>query len=459
VEEDDIRLCIDLHWVNALTKKPQFRIPTGEDMFEWTRGSVIFTELDIGTAFYQLPTDDISAWILGFESPDGDHYISKRMPFGPSGAPTHYQMVGELAVKDIHDTTEVYLDNNLVHSKDVSLHKEHVCQLIKALTKAGLRIKLKKSKFGLRKIQFMGCLTDGSIHHIETHKVDQLLKKSRPKSGKQMESLLGFVNFLCDFIPRYGTITGPLEKLRKKNKITKAMWTEEVEQAWQALQLAVKEAPILHVPDYDLTFYLATDASQYAVGAVLYQVVNEEKHFICFFSKSLSAGQCNYPATKRELLAIVSAMQKWRHILYGRHFIVETDHKALTYLHTSDKFIILNWLDILLKFDFEVIYQQGSSHVMPDFLLRVSENQESVRAEEICIFKASELRVESASSSNFLRLLQEMIKTTGKVEPPEGKHEQLVQQAHEESHTGTQGTYMKLFHDGVFWPGMWSMAE
>ena len=87
---------------------------------------------------------------------------------------------------------------------------------------------------------------------------------------------------------------------------------------------------------------MATDASQFGVGVVLYQQVDEKNIHIEFASKSLVVGQKNYLAAKRELLVIMFALKRWRPILVGRRFQVEMDHQALVYLHSLMKYIVLD---------------------------------------------------------------------------------------------------------------------
>ena len=131
----------------------------------------------------------------------------------------------------------------------------------------------------------------------------------------------------------------------------------------------VEHALVLSQPDWELEFQVACDASQEAVGAVLYQVTEDGlKKYVMLCLKTLQAGQQNYPASKRELLAIVFSLKKFQYYLLGRKFVVETDHKALMYLNSSTSFMILDWLDFLLQYDFTIVFIKGMENVLPDFL-------------------------------------------------------------------------------------------
>jgi hypothetical protein len=124
----------------------------------------------------------------------------------------------------------------------------------------------------------------------------------------------------------------------------------------------------------DLGLNVSVDTSQLGIGAVLYQ---EEpcRHggapkirYISFTSKSLIGGQKNNPATKRELLGIIVALQKFHVHLYGRKFNLFTDHKALLTISTKGElsYVMANWFDILSQYDFDLFHRPGVLMVLPD---------------------------------------------------------------------------------------------
>ena len=165
-------------------------------------------------------------------------------------------------------------------------------------------------------------------------------------------------------------LCGPLESLRN---VKKFVITDNQRGAFQHLVRTINSAPVLSVPDYSEPFRVSNDASQYGVGAVLYQVVDGRIRYIMFSSKSLTSGQKNYPATKRELLAIVFALRQFHFYLYGRKFLLYTDHKALLAISTKAElsYVMANWLDVLLSYDFDIHHRPGSSMVLPDSLSRM----------------------------------------------------------------------------------------
>jgi NAD(P)-dependent dehydrogenase (short-subunit alcohol dehydrogenase family) len=131
----------------------------------------------------------------------------------------------------------------------------------------------------------------------------------------------------------YSEIAAPLEALRK---VKSFVLTKRERSSFRSLVDAINSSPVLHVADPSLQYNVATDASQTGMGAVLYQVEKSgKKRYIAFASKSLNGAQRNYSATKRELLGMMFSLRQFHEYLWGNHFVLYTDHNALTSLHTK----------------------------------------------------------------------------------------------------------------------------
>jgi RNase H-like domain found in reverse transcriptase len=183
-----------------------------------------------------------------------------------------------------------------------------------------------------------------------------------------MESLMGFVNYTRDYIPQYSTLIAPLQALKKSKKITKHEWGPEQARSFNILQKVLSAAPVLQEPLEDLPLRVGTDSSQYGVGAILYQLVNRKVRYIAFATKALNSSQKNYPATKRELLATMFALLRWRELLVGRKFILETDHKALTHLNRAKSHMLRDWAVNLQQFNMDIVHKPGFLNILPHHL-------------------------------------------------------------------------------------------
>ena len=143
---------------------------------------------------------------------------------------------------------------------------------------------------------------------------------------------MGFGNFYQHFIRKFSDIARPLNDLLKKDKTFD--WTDECQQSFDDLKSRFTEEPVLMMPDHSRLFQIEADASKYASGAVLTQCdVNGDQHPVAFISKTFSPAERNYEIYDRELLAIIRALEEWRHYIQGspHQTVILSDHKNLTY--------------------------------------------------------------------------------------------------------------------------------
>jgi len=148
---------------------------------------------------------------------------------------------------------------------------------------------------------------------------------------------LGFTNYFRRYIDDYAKLTLPLLELsggsvsRRKSANTPVFWKPHHQLAFDALKQALVSAPTLKLPDLNKPFQVITDASDFALGAILLQ----EGQPVAYESRKLTSAEQNYHTTDKELLAVVHALSIWRCYLEGSTFKVITDHNPLTYLSTQ----------------------------------------------------------------------------------------------------------------------------
>ncbi|GJZ30564.1 reverse transcriptase domain-containing protein [Tanacetum coccineum] len=165
---------------------------------------------------------------------------------------------------------------------------------------------------------------------VDKAKVDVIAKLPHPTTVKGIQSFLGHAGFYRRFIQDFSKIARLMTCLLEKD--TPFLFSKECIEAFQTLKKKLTEAPILVNPDWDLPFELMCDASDFAIGAVLWQ--RKTKHFqpIHYASKIMMDAQLHYTTTEKELLAVVYAFEKFRSYLVMLKSIVYTDHSALKYL-------------------------------------------------------------------------------------------------------------------------------
>ena len=159
----------------------------------------------------------------------------------------------------------------------------------------------------------------------DPRKVQAIVEASVPRDVQSLQPFLGLVNFYGRFVPNLSTVLHPLHNLLQKG--TAFEWSTEGADAFQTVKKLLAESPILTHYSQDLPLVLEVDASPYGIGGCLFHVTDSGKKPVYFVSRSLTAAECNYSQIDREALAIVFAVRRQHQFVYGRHFLLRTDHK------------------------------------------------------------------------------------------------------------------------------------
>ena len=139
------------------------------------------------------------------------------------------------------------------------------------------------------------------------------------------------------------------------------------------LKQALIEASILQSPNWDLPFKIMCNASDYVVGAVLGQWLDKKPTAICYASKTFVEAQMNYMTTKKELLAVVCVLEKFRPYILGSKIIIYNDHAALKYLLSKKeaKPWLIRWVLLLQEFDLEIKDKKNNENSVANHLSRL----------------------------------------------------------------------------------------
>ena len=146
-----------------------------------------------------------------------------------------------------------------------------------------------------------------------------------PSSVRALRGFLGLAGYYQRFIKDFSSIAAPLTALLKKDAFH---WSPKADVAFKALQHALTSEPILTLPDFSKRFLVECDASGSGISAVLHQ----DSGAIAFFSRALPPRHRGLAAYESKLIGLAQAVRHWRPYLWGRSFIIRTDHQPLKFI-------------------------------------------------------------------------------------------------------------------------------
>ena len=370
----DLRLCVDYRQLNQVTRRDAFPLPRIDDLFDSLAGARFFSTLDLASGYWQVEVKEADRPKTAFSVPSG-LYEFQTMPFGLVNAPATFQRVMQKALQDlVPNVCLVYLDDVIVLGRSID---EHLCNLEKVLSHlsdVGLTLKPTKCRFLCPEVCYLGHIVSADGIRTDPSKTDQVASWPTPRNVEEVRSFLGLASYYRRFVNGFARIAEPLTRLTRKETIFQ--WDDKCEESFRNLKEKLCSAPILKFSDNSEQggmFILDTDASDYAIGAVLSQLNSDGKeHVIAYGGRALNKNERNYCTTRKEMLALINFLKHYRHYLLGRKFLVRTDHQSLTWLQNfkDAEGQIARWQECLQEYDFTCKHRPGKEHGNADALSR-----------------------------------------------------------------------------------------
>jgi len=253
----------------------------------------------------------------------------------------------------------------------------HLADVFRRLNDFGLKANLKKCQFARKQVTYLGYdISNGSVA-ISAKKREACEGIKKPTTKAELMSFIALAQYYSQFIPEWSALVRPLRDLLNNGDIKN--WLPVHDRTFEKIKELLIRDPkenkdsLLMMPDPNKQYVLDTDASRYAIGAVLQQYDQDGNlRPIMFISRKLNDAEKNYCTRQREALAVVWAFKRLREYLWGSfHIIVRTDHQNLVWLMTNDYTgRLARWQAILSCYDFEVKYMPGKKNVIADTLSR-----------------------------------------------------------------------------------------
>lgn len=373
-DDPKMRFCVNFSKLNAVSAFDPYPMPRVDELIERLGHANFLTTLDLCKGYWQVPLTEASKDLTTFRVPGG-LFRFRMMPFGLHGAPATFQRLVDEVLRGAEDYAAAYIDDIVIYSKTWEEHVQHLTDVFQRIQTAGLVINAKKCHIAKSEVQYLGYVIGGGGIRPQVGKVEAIAASSLPNTKKRLRSFLGLVGWYRRLIPNFATRSAVLSDMTRKSSPVKLKWTQESEDAFQDLKNCLCEKPVLQCPDFTLPFIVQTDASGVGLGAVLLQGEAEDMLPVQYISRKLFPREVRYSTVEKEALAIKWALDTLKYYLIGKEFILETDHRALQWIHKmkDTNARITRWYLSLQPFRFQVQYRPGRGNVIADFLSRDSE--------------------------------------------------------------------------------------
>ena len=210
-------------------------------------------------------------------------------------------------------------------------HDQRLQATLRRLEQKGWQLSVTKCKFGLEEIKYLGFIVNANGISADPQATRAIATMPNPTNVSEVQSLLGMVNHYGKFIPHLHQLKQPLEQLTRKN--CPWSWSPKHNQAFDQIKRVMLSPLLLEHYDPTKSLLVAADACSTGIGAVLLQRSPDgSERAVYHMSQSLTDAQRNYSQLEKEALALVSAVERFHRFVWGRKFILQTDHKPLVAL-------------------------------------------------------------------------------------------------------------------------------
>ena len=364
--DGSLHICLDPKDLNKATIQEHYKVPTLDEVTHKLSAAKVFSKLDAKDGLWNISLDKASSYVTTFNTHKGC-YQFLYMPFGLKMSHDVFQMQRDQITDRVPGIIAIHNDI-CVYDKDIAEHGHNLLQLMKTAQGQGLVFNRRMYAICQSQISFYGAIFTVQGMRLDPAKVQALQDLPAPRNPKQLQSFLGLINYLQPFLPSLASKTTFL-----RQQVTNWDWNPSTDQAFNYLKSWVCNMLLkTTLAYYDCTqpLILQADASEYGLGSALIQNSGP----IAFASKTLTDVETSYGNIERKCLSICFGLDKFHTYIYGKHVIVQNDHKPLQMIQRKPIHAVLPRLQYILlrlqKYDYTIQYIPGKNIFLADRISR-----------------------------------------------------------------------------------------
>ncbi len=371
---EDLRFCMNYQKLNVIFKRNKYFLLLINEIIDKIVNCKHLTKLNIISAFNKLQmhlnSKNYIIFITALEA-----YKYKMLSFKLINKSIFFQQyMNDILWNFLNDFCQVYLDDILIYSKTRKKHRDHVKLVLRWLREAELQMNIQKCKFDVKETVFLKVIVSELDLCMNLSKMTVIVSWITSINLKEIQSFVKFVNFYCCFIKNFLKLVKSFTQLTRKN--TSFVWNEICVQVFDNLKKQVSSISILRHFNSKWQAILKINALNYVKDEILFQY-NDEKvlHSMIFYSKSMILAEINYHIYDKKLLVIIQCFEHWWFELKCTELLIQMfiNHQTLKIFMKNKQLSWqqVNYLNILLKFNFQIIFKSDKINTKVNALIRM----------------------------------------------------------------------------------------
>ncbi|CAL2228365.1 unnamed protein product [Prunus armeniaca] len=369
-----VRICVDYRNLNEASPKDEYPMPMADMLVDGAAHNQMLSFMDGNAGYNQIMMAEEDIHKTAFMCPGHiGAFEYTVMPFGLRNAGATYQRAMNSVFHDmIGHSLEVYIDDVVIKSPEEGNHMTNLRRAFLRMRRHKLKMNPKKCVFGVQAGNFLGFLVHQRGIEIDKNKAKSIVEALPPRNKKELQSLLGKINFLRRFISNSAGKIQPFSSLLRLKQEQTFKWEEQHQQAFEEIKHYLSNPPVLSPPKRGRPLKLYISASEVSIGSLLVQDNKEGKEqAVYYLSRTLTEVERKYSAIERLCLALYFTAVKLRHYMlpYTIYIIAKTD--LIKYMLTRPMLRgrIGKWTLALTEFAFRYVPQKAvKGQAVADFL-------------------------------------------------------------------------------------------